>query len=307
VTFGHHVVALIDFLGQGNELANWDFYPASKEESKHFMSAVVRNWEHLSLWRETFKHCFLWAAMECHKLPLLLELLPSAAQTELRQARKFSYRIMHFSDTIIFYAPLQNEHGYWQTDIIWGLLFVCGSSLLEALSRRTVFRGAIEVGMAAQFEGSDFYGPALAKAHYLESKVAEYPRILVGPTLLDYLHIKRYPQNDEGDAISDDYLSISARMNRFIAERCMGILFEDADGQWIVDYLGDTFMSVLGDAAPQRELQQLALAFVTSQVDRFRRKEGELGTEEKLADRYERLRAYFCSRGSSRPEASPSS
>jgi len=162
----------------------------------------------------------------------------------------------------------------------------CGMQMETALALKTPFRGAIEIGVAARFPQADLYGPALAKVHDLESKVAQYPRIIVGPTLIDYLNAQvRKPEND-----------LPSRVNRGLAKLCLSLLSEDADGLWIIDYLGQAFTD-LGRQEGWQEIRKMAFSFVLGEFERFRREDPD-----KLGKRYERLVAYYCSRGFSVPQ-----
>jgi hypothetical protein len=55
------------------------------------------------------------------------------------------------------------------------------------MSQGWPIRGGIELGLAMDIDNDDIYGPALARAYTLESKVAQYPRIVIGEELILYL------------------------------------------------------------------------------------------------------------------------
>jgi hypothetical protein len=290
--FGLHVVALIDFLGQSRELAKWDSVPQGFPPPDWWLEAVQNTVGRVLMWREEFKKRF---TQFLKLLDLHAQVLSTGTPPEklrrFNDLRETTLEYAHFSDTLIFYSPLQNQHGYWQVSNIAGFLIVCGALLIGALASKTVFRGAIEVGVLTRFPSDstgrpgDPYGPALAKAHYLESKVAQYPRIVVGPSLLSYLDaVEKDPDQDA-----------PARANRTIAADCRKYMVRDADDCWIADYLSDAFAST--GAGPRRwgEVRTQAFAFVQSEVARFR-KDGS----DKLVERYEALEAYFRSHGSLR-------
>lgn len=288
--FGPHVVALIDFLGQSNELSKWDFVPNTVTETAKWVPAVRNTLGRVLLWREEFEKRF---AAYLQLLREFEEQFAPKEPAELRRKfdeyRQTSIRRQHFSDTLIFYSQLQNDHGYWQVSNIAGMIVTCGALMLAALNHNTVFRGAIEVGMLTHFppdpdgRPGDPYGPGLAKAHYLESKVAQYPRIVVGPTLISYLDTTI--NNPDSDRV--------AQANRAVALQCRQHLAQDTDGCWIVDYLNDTFANAGGNPAGWRKLQADACAFVGAELARFRS-----AADAKLTKRYDRLDAYFRSRGS---------
>lgn len=282
---GPHVVALIDFLGQSSELAKWDFVPNTVTETAVWMPAVQNTMGLVLTWREEFDMRF---AQYQKSLDAFEQASLTAAPPEkLKQFNEFRQTKLHhqhFSDTLIFYSPLQNEHGYWQVSIVARMLATCGALMLAALSSKTVFRGAIDVGMLSRFPTGDPYGPALAKVHQLESKVADYPRIVVGPGLLSYLDAVE--QNPDHDG--------PAKANRAVAGICRDHITQDTDGCWFIDYLNEAFTNVAGDSTGWGEMQARAYTFIESELARFRN-EGN----DKLAKRYEQLDGYFRSRGSS--------
>lgn len=55
------------------------------------------------------------------------------------------------------------------------------------MASKKAFRAGVEVGLGTELDNGEIYGPVLYKAYELESKVAEYPRIVVGKELINYL------------------------------------------------------------------------------------------------------------------------
>jgi len=286
-TFGLHVVALIDFLGQASELAKWDFVPDTPQKMAEWIPAVRRSMGRVTTWREQSEERARQFQAERDRFA---EQYSKGQPADLRRLfdeyRKAPLYTSHFSDTLIFCSPLVNEHGYWQVTNVAGMIVTCGTLMLAALATRTVFRGAIEVGMLSRFPTGDPYGPALAKAHHCEAKVAGYPRIIVGPDLVSYLDATVKNPDTGGPA----------RANRAIAELCRRCMTQDTDGCWIVDYLNDQFAADAETRALARDVQHQALAFVQAERDRFA-KAGDDERAKQLANRYERLLAYFRSRG----------
>lgn len=154
--------------------------------------------------------------------------------------------------------------------------------MLAALNRKTVLRGAIEMGMAAELEEADIYGPVLADVHRLESRDAGYPRILVGPRLQAYLH----------GLASNTERTGPARINRGAANGCMKLLGVDTDGKCIVDYLNDWFSGYPRKSDLWEKYRVEAYHFVLREMSRF---EQEGNT--KLTKRYREMAAYYESRG----------
>jgi len=281
--FGPHVVALIDFLGHAGELAKWDFVPGTVTEMAEWVPAVRNSMGRVLRWREEFEGVFYRNKAESDRYMEQASVgQPAERRRQFDEYRKTSLLAAHFSDTLIFYSPLQNEHGYWQTSNIAKMIGTCGVLMLVALATKTVFRGAIEVGMLCRFPTGDPYGPALAKAHHLEAKVADYPRIIVGPGLLSYLDT----------TLKNTDMGWPAKANRAVATACQRLITQDTDGCWIVDYLSDQFVFDAAIREASQQVRSKAYAFIQAELERFK-KEGN----DKLVKRYERLLAYFRSRG----------
>ena len=177
---------------------------------------------------------------------------------------------------------------------ICSMIATSGVLMLAALKSKTVFRGAIDVGMLTRFPSGDPYGPALARAHKLESKVADYPRIVIGQGVLSYLDgIERSERRDP-----------AIRAIQALATQCRAYMAQDCDGNWIVDYLNDAFAGAGGDPATWRAHQADGLEFIQAELARFQ----SSGSKELVA-RYKRLQSYFQSHrdnGKSRTRRWPS-
>jgi len=280
--FGPHVVALIDFLGQSTELAKWDYLPAALSPSHPWVQAVRDTLGRVMMWREEFQKRYGEFQSEMDDLANYRSVgQPDHLRRQFDEYRKTSLHAAHFSDTLIFYSQLQNERGYRQMSNVCRMIVISGALMLAALNAKTVFRGAIEAGMLTRFPTGDPYGPALAKAHQLESKVADYPRIVVGPGVLSYLDAVEQAEGTDPPI----------RAIQEVAARCRTYLGQDFDGRWMVDYLNDAFANTCGDPTAWRKLQADGLVFVQAELTRFR-KEGN----EKLVRRYQRLEDYFQTR-----------
>lgn len=70
---------------------------------------------------------------------------------------------------------------------VYGCFNACCMLHLLALSLKRPIRGGIDVGLGIDLTDDEVYGPVLERAHFLESKVADYPRIVLGDDLTAYL------------------------------------------------------------------------------------------------------------------------
>jgi len=283
IVAGHYVVALIDIMGQSDELAKWNYTPDRENPQPDWMRALENTRQRVLGWREHFDSHFrktmdrVNQQAEAHRKDM-----PASRHKQFDQVRQYEILSSHFADSIILFSPLQNKYGYLQTANIYSMLGTLGTLFLIALAERTVFRGAIEVGMLCNLPTGEPYGPAMADVHRLESKCADYPRILVGPGARRY--VSQICQNTATDA--------PTKAIRSIAECCNNFLSYDEDGQCIVDYLGAGFARLASKPGCMEDVRQRASEFVKSELTRFR-----MAGNKKLVARYERLGAYFRSKG----------
>ena len=142
--------------------------------------------------------------------------------------------------------------------------------------------------MCVDFLVYDVYGFI---TYSLESKIAQYPRIVIGKELLNYLRnlsekIQQIPDQDQ----DKEDIELCKR----IADKCLKMVIKDLDGNQILDYLGDEFRKIF-DKFPQddrevsyEEILKKAFDFVKAEY----KKRKELG-DSKLASRYSQLYNYF--------------
>ena len=111
----------------------------------------------------------------------------------------------------------------------------------------------------------------------LESEVAQYPRIVVGPNVISMLAVHRDQQE------TDHF----AKLNKSIAKLCLDMLIRDIDGFHIIHYLGDTFQELVTQER-HPELYKDAKMFATAQLLQH---QNSINT--KLAFRYGQLLNYL--------------
>jgi hypothetical protein len=136
---------------------------------------------------------------------------------------------------------------------------------------------AIDIAWGAEIRPGELYGPAVIRAYELESEVAQYPRIVVGHAVVPFL------ETHWGNAGNDPIVKVS----RVWAQRCLEMLVQDDDGNWIIHYLGNVFQ----ESATHNNhsfLYGKARDFVVQQAREHREKRNS-----KLAFRYAQLLAYF--------------
>lgn len=186
------------------------------------------------------------------------------------RASEVSYRGL--SDSLIATVPLRNENDHCTPmNGVFATMWASCCVAVVALTDGKSIRGGIDVGWGVPLGDGEFYGAALERAYTLESVCADYPRIVVGEELRNYLGFV------EGNQSTTPFAGLA----RDLARECGKLIVEDEDGKQVLDLVGPSIRSLgpLGE-----EVIRLAVTNTQNHEMHFRR----LGNV-KLADRYRRL------------------
>ena len=72
-------------------------------------------------------------------------------------------------------------------------------------------RGGIDIGVGVDLYPNEVYGPVAASAYKLESEVADYPRIVIGSGLLDYVLWLESTRGSDWNAVKTRELATTCR------------------------------------------------------------------------------------------------
>jgi hypothetical protein len=186
-------------------------------------------------------------------------------------------QIKPFSDAIIVSVSLNTKATKLPTRGIFGIFTAAASTALVSLATGHPIRGGIDIGLGMEIHKGEIYGPSLSRAYSLESKVAGYPRIVVGKECIDYL------QSTANIKPKDIFDEIGAA----IAKDCLKLLKIDVDGCAIIDFLGEYFFQVVKYKIDQTIVNK-ALTNVIMYSERYKKENNT-----KLAFRYTLLRRYM--------------
>jgi len=272
-------------LGQKEAYNGIKDIPTNEEEEKALNAAHVFTVEFIKKFRGSIIEIFEYY---CSSRKDTKSSVGSSEEDLKRVKLKYS----HFSDYVQMYVPLYHEKDgdYYVSCVngILGILMACGGMLLISLAEKHAFRVGIDVGIGVNIEENEVYGPALFNAYLLESRISQYPRIVVGDTLIDYL--SKLKQGERQFA-SQETIDIEAC--KLIGTKCLNMISIDGDGIPIVDYLGAEFIKLYktfpGDLF--NEVYEKAKQYVENEY-RIHKEKRNI----KLALRYERLSNYFKSR-----------
>lgn len=272
---GHYAVAFIDLLGQQEFLRNLRSLPnsedpqdmeATKEHLKNTYGAVTGM-------RKFFSDSF---AAYARKPRDLSELTPQQRK-EFNALTNNPIEFQTFSDSVVIFMPLRTDTAKLPVRGVFGILGAAATTFICCLAAGHPIRGGIDVGLGMDIAKNDIYGPALSRAYTLESRIANYPRIVVGNELVRYLETTR----------DQEPIDAAAVVAKKTAERCIECLAVDDDGYPFVDYLGESYRRMFGEVIDVSVIQK-AYSHVLNFTAKYQKEKNS-----KLAFRYTLLRNYF--------------
>jgi hypothetical protein len=272
---GHYAVAFMDLLGQQDFLRNLHSLPnpddpqdmdATREHLKNTYGAVTGM-------RKFFNDSF--EAYSRRKIDL--SKLTTDQKKEFKELTNNPIKFHSFSDSVVIFMPLRTDTAKLPIRGIFGILGAAATTFTCCLAIGHPIRGGIDVGIGMEITKNEIYGPALSRAYTLESRIANYPRIVVGNELVRYLETTR-------DQEPKDIAAIVAKKT---AERCIECLAVDDDGYPFVDYLGESYRRMFGEVIDVSVIQK-AYSRVLNFTAKYQKEKNS-----KLAFRYTLLRNYF--------------
>ncbi len=290
--YGYYAVAFIDVLGQKEVFAGIDRIPETEEDTSlrdKLLKAHIETVIFIENFRKSFEGFFN-AYTEGGKQK---EKIPISKQGMYQEMTKCVLKHQRFSDCIQAYTPLQTEKYHTKAmGGVYGILVACGEMLLLSLSNNKAFRAGIDIGVGTEMDNSEIYGPALFNAYELESKIAQYPRIVVGDTLMNYLMSVSKEDFTLPDQPKEDLLAC-----KDLASRCLRMIVRDMDGYPILDYLGDEFRRIDEHLSEDMKaktdfISKQAFLFIKRELEKWRQNKNQ-----KLAVRYLQIHNYFRARG----------
>ena len=282
-TFGYYMVGVFDVLGQSRKLRDQAGMPLKDDRIER--QRVVANLKDTAGvvigFRRLFRQFFEAAAQHSGRAATL----PEPQRAEMVAAMTSNVMCWGVSDSIFVAVPLTwTRHPAACVADVFRSLTAAASMWLVGLSTDHPIRGGMEIGTGMDIEPGEIYGQGLEAAYRLESKVAGLPRIVVGPTCVKFLEaVKR----------SENAADAGSKLAASSADLCLSMLREDADGNTVVDGLGQTMLEQSREIPDFRDQFSRAYDNIRAHCRDFR---GAGNT--KLASRYELLRAYFDERAS---------
>lgn len=278
ISIGNYCVSFIDLLGQQVALKNQGLLPAFKSDKdrkqfnrtlKESIGAIL-GLQHLA---EEMMHGMVNRAPNS----TFRTALPDHQKDTWDEMLHTRLTTQRWSDGLVSFVCLGDSDVKCKMNGVYGLFCQAGTLCLLGLAGRHPVRGAIEVAWGAELRPGELYGAAVARAYELESGVAQYPRIVIGPEAVKLL--ETHSANQEQDPFS--------KADNALARLCRDMLIQDVDGHWLLHYLGEAFQFAVSQGH-HAELYAAARKFVCEQLIEHR-----ANCDTKLALRYSHLLQYF--------------
>lgn len=291
IEYGNYVVAFVDVLGQKEHFSKLDKYEIITDtQDSGLKESIIELHKQTAMFVSDlrgFYDGFFESSTGEREVPAGV---PPDKVHLFKQARKCNLKSKSFSDCLQMYTPLKTESWHCHAaNAVYAMIFACGSSMLWSLAKNKVIRAGIDVGIGIEIGENEVYGPAWFKAHHLESKVADYPRIVISDRTYNYLGNLAIGHRQSSDQTQED-IGICKSM----AVKTMSFIRKDYDGVFVVDYLSDEFTSgarsAVGDEGFNLLIQD-ATKYVNAECERFAKENNK-----KLLRRFKILQKYICDR-----------
>jgi hypothetical protein len=204
---------------------------------------------------------------------------PANIKDEMIKLTRCEINSLGFSDSIVINIPLSDKYPESAKLLsIWACLASLCMHFLVNLAEGKPFRGGVDIGPCLAFPSKEVYGAALERAYYLESEIAEFPRVIVGDNLLEFTdaYINKKPMNP-----------IENMTNKY-ARKIRNLVIEDDQKRCFLDFLGPEIIELNNkDDLPFNEVFNKMEHFVETCMQQY------CTTNKKLFQRYVRLMEYI--------------
>jgi hypothetical protein len=280
ILVAHYALLFVDLVAQKELLDKTARLPQNKDEEKAFNEALKYTSGQVEVFRDFFDKFFDAACDEPGTLT------PSSEEERkfMEICTKAEIRKQCFSDTMIYYCCLLAQPDRLSITSVRNLLGGAAAGFFLTLSLKLPCRAAIEVGTAREFAPGDLYGHVVKLVYSLESQVAQFPRIVIGNQLLQFL---------AGESNNPDANPLG-ELRRALASEATKWIIKDIDGIPVLDYAGHWVKEAFPDMPA--DTMDKALAFVESEWKRFIQDASSKPLHQTLAARYSLLHRYLLSR-----------
>lgn len=277
----YYMVVFFDVLGQSERLEELKKLPTNQAEIDKAAQILGGTAGSIVKLREGFDSLF----DTLSKPTAILDSLPSGKRSMAMSLRQIKIARRGISDSYIMTLPLVEDELFGRSRVmlnVWSALGATCGMFVVALAERLAIRGGVEIGLGTPlpiYNGDEVYGSAVARAVRLENKVAQYPRVVVGEHLWQYLcTVEGSTVKTESDPFAKKYAADSKNL-----------ICQDHDGVRVLDYLGKGVRSLKGGVKPR--WVKKAYQWVIQEHEKYIKSKNY-----ELAGRYSLLRQYMESR-----------
>ncbi|MFC1892928.1 hypothetical protein ACFLYR_02670 [Chloroflexota bacterium] len=275
-----YMVVFLDVLGQSRKLEKLKRLPITQAEIEKADQILDRTAGSIVKLRKGFDSLF----NALSKPTGILDSLPPEKRSMAMSLRQNKITRRGISDSYIMTLPLVEDELFGQGRImlnIFSALSATYTIFAAALVEKMAIRGGVEIGLGTplSISNDEVYGPAVARTVRLENKVAQYPRVVVGEHLWQYLcEVEGLPCNTKLGLLTKKY-----------AVESKNLICREYDGVHVLDYLGEGVRSLKDGLDPL--LVKKAYQWVTQEHDKYIKSKNY-----ELAGRFGLLRQYMESR-----------
>lgn len=267
----------IDLLGQKNALAGQGIMPElTTEKGKSDFLQVVKNSVGVIGRLQVAAQNFRQGKAEAS---LIRESLNEEDKKNYDEMKKVVAKQQRWSDGLVYYCSLDTSSAKCPMSAVLEIFMLAGTLCFLGIANKQPIRGAIDIAWGVELHENELYGAVVANSYELESKIAQYPRIVVGHQTMHYLnaYLEHAPN-------TSDKLGL---YNRNCAQLCKSMTSLDKDGYYIIDYLGKSFTKY-ATSSISHEVFILAYNYILEQIEIHKKNK-----DTKLLNRYEWLIKYF--------------
>lgn len=270
-----YAVAFFDLLGQSERLAEIHDERVFLEHHAKLAALLKDTFGRVLTFRKTLDKLIANLTKE-YALPA--HLAGRISQQEYAALTSRSIGVEYLGDAALLKVCL--KAGYPIPPVsIDAMLQGVSTMFLAFLAGGIPIRGGIDVGWGWEITPGSLYGTMVPRVLRLEEKEAEYPRILVGQVLMNYLRGAASDPTAFGAEVAAQGLAKAA------AERSLSRIVEENGKHVLNPFDGTIFVKPVEDWA---DILENVTAFVSSSIEEF----AKVGNE-KLRERYERLEKFI--------------
>ncbi len=192
--------------------------------------------------------------------------------------------VHRIGDAFVIYFPLGVEKGKIALFGVHKQMMAAAGIHLTSLSFKTPVRGSLTIGLGMEIEENELYGPAVVRAYDIEQKEADWMRIVMDPSVVEFLN--KYNLSDRGIIPQ----TLPDKMASYFYDSCAKFVEIDHDGRYVLNYLQQDFLNHIPD---RDERIEAAKRFLKGEHERFKAIGHSSATGAKIAQKYKMTLDYF--------------